>query len=216
VSDFSLPYLEREPREASSIRPLLILLHGRAAEAKTIFSIEGLLDPRFHILSIQAPYPSNIGGFEWFPMKGYKEGEEFENENTIENSEQLLEGDIQKHLIRLNADGWPLFLWGFSQGAAMSLIIGLRGKIRPIGVIPMSGPLPEPVTHWLNISDVSQYLVMHGTEDEVLPLSTANKIVHFLQSHNIKTEYYEYRGRHKMTMDSIGHGNNWVKGLAGL
>ena len=116
----SLPYLERSPKQPSDGgAPLVILLHGRGAEAKTIFSIQGLLDSRFCVIAITAPYPSLIGGFEWFHPNPHAGNEELDDAERFDDTEKILTNDIKLHIERLNAEKSPLFIWGFSSGAAI-------------------------------------------------------------------------------------------------
>ena len=217
MSELLLPFLERAPRQALSAKPpLLVLLHGRAAEAKTILSIEGLLDPRLCVVAIRGTYESDKGGYEWFHPEEQGGNDEISDAERFDESEQLLINDIQQHLSRLPVDPANLFLWGFSQGAAMALILGLRGIIKPKGVVPMSGFLPSPIKHWNNWDNHAEYLFVHGTNDEVLPPETSHAAKDFLESKGIRTDYYEYRGRHKMSLDSIAYVNRWIENLAGL
>lgn len=170
----SLPFLERIPKQQSdNATPLIFLLHGRGAEAKTIFSIQGLLDPRFHVIAITAPYPSSIGGYEWFHPNARAGDEEIDDCERFDDAEKILTADINLHIERLNAKNSPLFIWGFSQGAAMSLIIGLRGKIKVTGIIPMSGFLPSPIRKWNRWNSDIHIILSHGTNDEVLTPETS-------------------------------------------
>jgi phospholipase/carboxylesterase len=109
-----------------------------------------------------------------------------------------------------------VFLWGFSQGAAMSLVLGLRGQVAPAGAVPMSGFLPSQVKAWDTFDTRSKYLLVHGTSDEVLPPASSLSALKFLMQHGIRAEYHEYRGRHKMSLDSIAYINNWLRKEAGL
>ncbi len=212
-----LPFLERKPKEpAGTNSPLIILLHGRGAEAKTIFSVQGLLDPRFAVLAITAPYPSLIGGYEWFQPKAHAGDEEIDDADRFDEAEATLTGDIKRHIERLNAVNTPLFLWGFSQGAAMSLIVGLRGEIKPMGIIPMSGFFPSPIKRWKHWNTEVQALIAHGSRDEVLPAETSLNIQRFLESKGIPAEYKEYNGPHKMSLTSIAYINSWIKKLTDL
>ena len=213
----SLPFLERSPKQHSSANPpLIVLLHGRGAEAKTIFSIQGLVDPRFHVLAITAPYASAIGGFEWFHPKAHAGDEEIDNADRFGPAEAKLTADIKLHVERLHATDSPLFIWGFSQGAAMTLIVGLRGEIKATGIVPMSGFLPSPIKRWKHWNTSVQALIAHGSRDEVLPAETSRNIQAFLVSKGIVAEYQEYNGPHKMSLTSIANINDWIKHLSGL
>jgi phospholipase/carboxylesterase len=213
----SLPYLDRSPKQPSNGGiPLIFLLHGRGAEAKTIFSIQGLLDPRFHVIAITAPYPSSIGGYEWFHPNPHVGNEEIDDAERFDDTEKILTNEITLHIERLNAEKSPIFIWGFSQGAAMSLIIGLRGKIKVTGIVPMSGFLPSPIKRWNQWNTNVRVLLAHGSRDEVLPAETSRNTQRFLQSIGIAAEFQEYNGPHKMSLTSIAYINTWIKQLSGL
>lgn len=213
-----LQYLERLPKAPNSTRkaPLLVLLHGRAAWAKTIFTIEGLLDPRFHIVAFQAPFMSEKGGFEWFKPEEKVPSREIEDPEKFSQAETTLTAEIGAYIASHDLATSPLLLWGFSQGAAMSLLLGLRGTLKPKAVVPMAGFLPAPVKRWDTLSSESKYLLVHGTNDEVLPPASSLTVLKFLMQHGIRAEYHEYRGRHKMTLDSIAYINTWLRKEAGL
>ncbi len=207
---YPLPYLERKPKSISDSAPLLILLHGRAAKAETIFSVEGLLDPNFHIISIRATYPSPKGEFEWFLPYDYEHPLESFTDKHFKESENILTDMIKRLLHDLNIGQDRLFLMGFSQGAAMCYLLSLRGTIAPKGVIAMSGFFPRPIMKWESLSVSSRYLITHGTEDEVLPASESIFARKFLDSRGISCEYYSYKGRHKMTIPLLKHTNIWI------
>ena len=199
--------------ESGEPPPLVILLHGRGAWASTIFSIEGLLDPQFHIIAIQAPYPSAIGGFEWFPPLEDAGGTEIADTTRFDDVERLLTSEIASHIERTGSAHAPLFLWGFSQGAAMALIVGLRGIIRTKGIVPMSGFLPSPIRAWKQWNTDTSVLLAHGTNDEVLSTESSRSTQAFLESKHIPVEYHEYKGRHKMSLEAIAYIDHWMKRL---
>ena len=208
----SLPYLERQPKIAISAPPVVFLLHGRGAEAKTIFSIQGMLDPRFHVIAMTAPYDSAVGGYEWFQPTSETQGNtEIEDAERFGDSEAMLTEDIERHIERINAKRSHIFLWGFSQGAAMSLIVGLRGTIKPTGIVPMSGFLPSPIVdRWKQWNTTLHVLLAHGTNDEVLPIASSRMTEAFLESKGIPVEFVEYKGPHKMSLTAIAKINEWI------
>ncbi|MFI5263546.1 MAG: alpha/beta hydrolase, partial [Candidatus Kapaibacterium sp.] len=203
--------LERLPKEKNDLVPLIIMLHGRAAKAETIFSVEGLLDPEFHIISIRGTYASPKGEFEWFLPYDYDHPLDSFSEKHFRESENILTEMIVGLLREKGVKEDRLFLMGFSQGAAMSYILSLRGNIKPKGVMPMSGFFPRPILKWNLLSTSGKYLITHGTEDKVLPASESIFAREFLTSKGISSEYYSYKGRHKMTIPLLKHIDTWIK-----
>ena len=206
-----LLHLERQPREESRTKPLMVMLHGRANYAKTIFTIEGLLDPRFSVLALQAPFVSDRGGFEWFKPNEEGRSDEISEASRFQESEDRLTAQIEKMRIERGLQNSPLYLLGFSQGAAMCFLLGLRGTLGARRVVPMSGFLPQPVKTWQVLDPKAQYLITHGTEDEVLPTEVSVRAKDYLVSRGIDARYYEYRGRHKMSLSCLHHVQAWLK-----
>jgi phospholipase/carboxylesterase len=207
---YLLPYLERLPRKPSAHSPVIIMLHGRAAKAETIFSVEGFLDPSFHIISIRGTYESPKGDYEWFLPYDYDHPLESFSEDHFSASEEILTNMILQLLQTKKISEKQVFLLGFSQGAAMSYILSLRGNIKPRGVIAMSGFFPRPIMQWKSFNSSPKFLITHGTQDETLPASESIFADEFLSSKGISSEYYEYKGRHKMTPVVLDRVNNWI------
>ncbi len=214
TAPYPLLYLERRPSIQSASTPLVIMLHGRDAKAETIFSVEGMLDPELHVISIQATYKLSDGKFEWFLPYDYDHPLESFSEAHFKDSEAILTNMIIALLNEKDVREENLFLLGFSQGAAMSYILSLRGNINPKGVIAMSGFFPRPIEKWESINTKSQFLITHGSKDEVLPTSESIFAHNFLISKGISSEYYEYKGRHKMTPPLLEHINIWIRSHA--
>ncbi|HYM20309.1 MAG TPA: hypothetical protein VEW28_04815 [Candidatus Kapabacteria bacterium] len=209
---YPLHYLERLPKTGSTSRhPVIILLHGRAAKAETIFSIEGLFDPSFHIIAIQAPYSSEKGDFEWFLPYDYERPLESFSEQQFRESETILTEQIQAMMIERSVTADRLFIGGFSQGAAMSHIISLRGNISVRGVLAMSGFFPRPLLYWKLPEIRSSYFISHGTNDKVLSISESKFAYDFYTEHHIDAEFFEYNGRHKMTISLLQKINDWIR-----
>lgn len=186
-------------------------MHGRDAFAETIFSIEHLLPKSFHIVSIRATYKSPRDGYEWFKPYDYNHPIESFSEEHYAESLELVTATIQSILEEKAVDKERLFLLGFSQGAAMCYFLGLQDKLKPRGVVPMSGFFPRPIERWKSVDSSAKYLVTHGTEDEVLPAEESLYGVDFLRQHGIAAEYYEYKGRHKMTLPLLKHVREWLE-----
>jgi len=215
MSSSLLPYVERLPlRENESKPPLLVLLHGRDAYAETIFSVEHLLPASFHIVSIRATYTSPREGYEWYKPYDYEHPLESFGEEHFRESLDTVTPMISSLLEEKDVDSQRLFLLGFSQGAAMCHFLGLEGKLHPKCVVPMSGFFPRPIEKWENINTKAEFLISHGTEDKVLSTSESIYAHDFLRRNQISSDYYEYKGRHKMTIPLLKHISSWLSEIA--
>ncbi len=215
MSSSLLPYVERKPKqEAAGKPPLLILLHGRDAYAETIFSVEHLLPASFHVVSIRATYKSPREGYEWYKPYDYNRPLESFGEEHFRESLDIVTPMISSLLLEKDVDPERLFLLGFSQGAAMCHFLGLEGKLNPVGIVPMSGFFPRPIEKWDNINTKAKFLITHGSEDKVLPTSESIYALDFLRRNHISSDYYEYKGRHKMTIPLLKHVSSWLSELS--
>lgn len=212
MSSSLLPYVERLPRQQREGKPpLLVLLHGRDANGETIFSVEHLLPESFHIISIRATYTSPREGYEWYKPYDYDRPLESFDEEHFRESLDITTTMIASLLEEKDVDRQRLFLLGFSQGAAMCHFLGLEGKLKPKGVVPMSGFFPRPIEKWSNINKEAEFLITHGSEDKVLPTSESIYAHEFLSRSGIQNEYFEYKGRHKMTIPLLKYIADWLR-----
>ena len=102
-------------------------------------------------------------------------------------------------LDRMNLSPSELALAGFSQGGMMSLHCGLRQTPAPAAIISFSGTLllhEDLVENGPN-APYSPVLLVHGTEDEVVPFQFQAASRDILKARSIKVE----------TVDCVGLGH---------
>ncbi len=186
-------------------------MHGRDAYAETIFSVEHMLPKSFHIVSIRATYQLPRDGYEWFKPYDYDHPLESFAEEHFRESVDLATETIRSVMSEKGVAGDQLHLLGFSQGAAMCFFLGLEGKLQPKRIVPMSGFFPRPIEAWQTVNTSASFLVTHGSEDKVVSTSESKYGVAFLKRHQIPAEYYEYKGRHKMTLPLLKHVREWLE-----
>ncbi|MGB5594839.1 MAG: dienelactone hydrolase family protein [Crocosphaera sp.] len=185
--------------EAISINPkngvskhLLVMLHGWGSNAEDLAPLASILTlSDYQILFPNAPFPHPQvpGGLAWYGL----ENEEYEG---IEESRQLL----KNWLLSLEKNtGIPLsrtILTGFSQGGAMSLDVGHNLPLA--GICSLSGYLqfqPQKLT-----SSIPPILIIHGTQDMVVPIEMAQKAKDELTSIHAKVEYHELNMGHEIPL----------------
>lgn len=102
-----------------------------------------------------------------------------------------------------------LYLGGFSQGAALSLSMGLNNDIRADGIIAISGYVPSASK--INIVDHNKDIyVAHGKNDTTISIETHKKSVSFLEKNNLSyTEYVDDCG-HTISKGMISSLSKWM------
>jgi len=159
------------PASGGPARQLVVILHGYGADGADLIDLgrawQGHL-PHAAFIAPDAPEPlpfEALGGRQWFALDDRSPGE---YRVGAEAARPLLDRFLDVELAALGLDEHALALVGFSQGAMMVLQCGLRRRTPPAALIGFSGLLPG-VDRLADINKDSPVLIVHGTEDEVVP-----------------------------------------------
>lgn len=207
--DLSLRYVLNVPsgQPDDAALPLVVILHGRGADANDLADVAPLIDGdggrdrgyRFVFPNAPKPFEPYRGmtfGFSWF------DGWPPARASVVESRGRIL--DFVRELTeRYPVDGDKLVLAGFSQGAMMSLDAGFRMAKPPRGIVMMSGALYEDDAPQFEAHREQRVLIVHGTEDEVIPVRAARRARAVLEEHGLQPEYHEFAMGHNVTPESM-------------
>lgn len=209
-----LKYLFREPARPSPEKksPLVILLHGIGSNEADLFSFAPLLDERFFVASVRAPFALDYGGFGWFELGFSPQGLTANLAQAGESRQKLLEF-VDEITAEHDLDALRIFLVGFSQGAIMSYALMLSEPEKFAGVVAMSGrlvteALPQPADAE-RLRDFP-VLVTHGIFDQVLPIENGRVARDYLEKLPIKLDYREYEMAHQVSEESLRDVKAWL------
>lgn len=183
--------------------PLVIMMHGRGADAYDLADVAPLLDGpggyRFIFPNAPKPWEAQPGmtfGFTWFdgwPPRG----------ESFHESRRLVLEFLDAVLKRYPTPVGKLIISGFSQGALLALDIGFRTTQKVAGIVAMSGAIYQDELPDLDSHRDRKVLIVHGTLDEVIPVNGARRTRHVLENHGIDPEYHEFPMGHQLTEESI-------------
>jgi phospholipase/carboxylesterase len=183
--------------------PLVIVLHGRGADANDLADVAPLIDGPggYRFLFPNAPRqfepaPGMRFGFSWF------DGWPAESNSILESRELLLRF-IDEALRRYPTPPGKLIVSGFSQGGLMSLDVGLRTPHVPAGIVVMSGALYEVDPPDFDARRNVPILMVHGTQDDMINVNAARRARRVLEAHGIEPEYHEFAMGHHVTPESM-------------
>jgi phospholipase/carboxylesterase len=170
------------PRVPSERPPLLLLLHGIGADEEDLLPLAPLLDPRFRIVSARAPHEAEPMGHRWYAID-WSVTPPRADPGEIVASRDLLARFVEEACGAYGADPSRVFLFGFSQGAIMSLALLLARPHLVRGVVAHSGrlarlPDPDPSAQALSHAEV---LLLHGAQDDVVPVAQGEKAYRVLE-----------------------------------
>ena len=188
---------------------LLFLMHGIGSNEQDLPQLAPYLDPEgtYVIVAPRAPYAYGPG-FAWF---------KFETPGTIASSLDAIDEVIQSSLDQYSLKREEMVVGGFSQGAAMSLVVAFRDAAkRPAGALAMSGflpPLPESIE--LDFTgDLPPVLMQHGTDDPVVPVARARSAVEELKQHDVAVQFRTYPMEHNVSRESADDAHDWLEQVA--
>jgi phospholipase/carboxylesterase len=198
-----LKYVQVDPDVEQDDLPLIISIHGRGADATDLAGLASEIAPeQYRWILPQGPRPVDLGmgytGWAWYEL-GEQQAE------TVVESRDILAGFVDTMLAELQVPRRRAVIMGFSQGSVMALHVGLSSE-EPFGsVVVMSGHLPaaEALEPILPRRLDRSVLVVHGTEDQTLPIERGRRVRAALEGAGLKPEYHEFRMGHQITPESL-------------
>ena len=199
------------PQRPASTYPTLILLHGRGANASDLLPLANELNlGDFLVLAPQAPYEFGTPpgtGYAWYEMNMNGDPDPARLESSLAQLHGFLEAISSGYPV----DRARLFLFGFSQGALMSLAAGLKQPDRLGGVIALSGYLPDSIDleDHAGLEKLSMFLG-HGVSDTIIPVSNGREARDRLTAAGVQVTYREYPAAHTITPAEVQDIEEWI------
>jgi len=174
----------------------VVILHGYGADGTDLIDLgqawqSVLPDAAFVAPDAPEMLPYEMfGGRQWFALE---ERSPAEYRIGAEAAQPVLDRFLDAELEKLGLDERSLALAGFSQGAMMTFQTGLRRTIPPAGLLGFSGLLPG-AGRLTGITTESPVLIVHGTEDDVVPCYHAETAFNALSRAGLDAELHELPG----------------------
>ena len=195
-------YLQLDPETEATEIPLFICLHGRGADPSDLAGLAFELEPegyRWVLPKGQIPLPMGPGmlGWAWYSIDDDRAA-------ALPKAREGLRAFVNEVLTKLNQRRSQTLIMGFSQGAAMSLHVGLTSPEPFAGIGVMSGYLPAPETlPNLNVAPPQPILMVHGTDDQTLKIEQAREARARLEAAGLLPRYQELPMDHQITSESL-------------
>jgi len=178
------------PAQTKSSR-LMVVLHGLGDSMEGYRFLPSMLRLSWlNYLLVNAP-DEYFGGYSWYDIFG-------KSDPGVRRSRALL----FEWLDALPARGFEVgqtVLFGFSQGALMTVEVGARYPQRLAGLVGISGYVHEPDKVLRELSPVARtqrFLLTHGTYDPLIPIAQTRQQVRWLQAAGLHIEWHELPKEH--------------------
>ncbi len=162
------------PHSGGKAKRLVILLHGLGADGNDLIGLAPYWAPVLpdtEFVSPNAPYPCDMAphGYQWLSVR------ETSPEARLAGARAaaaILDGFIDEALASRGLAESDLALVGFSQGTMMSLFVGPRRERQLAGIVGYSGRLIAPQLLAGELRSRPPILLIHGTEDPMVPYAS--------------------------------------------
>jgi phospholipase/carboxylesterase len=209
----SLHHITRPATSTKEKAPLLILLHGYGSNEEDLFSFASELPEDFFIVSVRAPYDLQPYGYSWYDIQFTSDNEKFSDDEQAIKSRDLIANFIDELIASYPIDSNNVSLIGFSQGTILSYAVALSYPEKVKNVVALSGYINENIiSDNIDSKDYSNldFYISHGSVDQVIPNSWANKAPEFLNNLNIKNSYREFPVGHGVAPQNFYEFKNWL------
>ncbi len=184
----------------ASPESLVILLHGVGASGANLVPLGEALEaflPDAMFVAPDAPEPFAGGGSgrQWFSIIGVSDAN---REERVLKARAGFDRVVAREIERAGFAGRldRVALFGFSQGAILSLDALADGRWPVAAVVAASGRLVPPVGPKAALS--TPVLILHGERDEVIAAAEAGRAKRALEAAGFEVEAHVYPG--------LGHG----------
>lgn len=186
-------------------KKLLVFLHGVGASGSDLISLYkyfGYNDnsSSVYFLSPDAPFEFD-GGFsgcyQWFSLGDMSYDVVL---NGLEVGFPILEKFLVEQVERFGLNFSDIYLFGFSQGAILSLYANFMLKRKLGKIVAVSGALVLPHNANFDYGNIGDICLIHGKQDEVVPYVMMKKAVEFLKEKPVNLDY--------LAVNQLGHGIN--------
>lgn len=207
----ALQYVVRKPAGDAPNAPVLILLHGYGSHEHDLFSFADRIPNNWLVVSARGPF-SQGDGYCWYHLKRENGKIVFDFQEEEKSRREIL-GLIDQIVTTYKADKNKVLLAGFSQGAAMSLCVGLTEPRKVAGFAMFSGRFVEEIRPLINSApelSKKHCFIAHGSHDDVLPIQYALESREKLKSLNIPVMYSEDVTGHSISPKQFADFLRWL------
>lgn len=188
--------------------PAIYAMHGRGSNEADIASLLKGLKDEFIIIGIRGTLTLN-GGFEYFTIKSIGNPDEDSFDRAVEGLENFIDAISTAYPI----DPSRQFLFGFSQGAILSMTLSLKMGSRIRGFAALNGYIPKYFkTHYAerSVMDTAVFIA-HGEKDHIFPIQIGQENRDYFRERAQDVTYREYPIGHSISLEEKHEVLDWFR-----
>lgn len=193
--------------------PVVFLLHGKGSDERDMLSLAGPLSSEFVLISIRGDF--SVGtGYQFYELKSIGNPIREQFDQAVEKLERFITYASERYPI----DPERRYFMGFSQGAILSMSLGLSMGEAIKGIVALNGYVPEFVkTEYAikNMEHVSVF-ISHGEHDTVFPIRIGQETAAYFQGLTSRLTFRTYPSGHGVLPENQRDLLLWLKQDAAL
>ncbi|WP_134683667.1 alpha/beta hydrolase [Brevibacillus migulae] len=188
--------------------PALFVMHGMGSNEQDLLSLVEELKEQVYIFSIRG-HLEQPPGYAYFTIQGLGKPHRDAFDLAVGKMTSFIDYATQQYPIDQNR----LYLLGFSQGAILSMTLGLALGDRIKGIIALSGYIPAFVKEDYAVKPVNHLslFISHGVYDPVLPYEWGvENQVHFKKL-GAAVSFHTYQEGHTVSLQNYQDFMKWIQ-----
>jgi phospholipase/carboxylesterase len=202
-------YVVRKPTkiEANKKYPALFIMHGIGSNEQNMLPLVDGLEEHCFIFSVRG-HLSQPPGYAYFTIQGYGKP----HREMFDQGIHQLTAFIDYVEDNYQVDSNRFYLLGFSQGAIMSMTIGLTLGNKIKGIVALSGYIPSFVKEDYTIKPVDHLslFISHGEFDNILPYEWGIENKDYFNRSNAQVTFKTYTEGHTVSLENKQDFTNWL------
>jgi phospholipase/carboxylesterase len=184
----------RKEPQSGDTRSAVVFLHGYGANGADLLGLaDPLADHLPDTLFIAPDAPENCAGspfgYQWFPIPWIDGSSEEESSRGMQQAVEDLNAFLDAMMVDEDLLPEQVCLFGFSQGTMMSLYVAPRREDPVAGIVAFSGRLLEPELLADEVQSRMPILLVHGDQDDVVPVQSLPQAAEALQNAGFSDVY---------------------------
>lgn len=198
----------KAPAKSGKATSQVIFLHGYGADGNDLIGIGSQLatylpDTRFLAPNAPERCVNNPMGHQWFPIPRLDGSSEVDARTSQAQSIVKLNAYLDEAMADIGPEKTVII--GFSQGTLMALHVMPRRSQAVAGVVGFSGWLSEPEKLATEAKARPPILLVHGDQDQMVPLSRLSEAADALVSDGFEVYTHVSKGTgHGIAPDGLG------------
>jgi|TARA_B110000259_G_scaffold147377_1_gene166181 phospholipase/carboxylesterase len=202
------PLSKEKPKNA------VILCHGYGGDGKDISLLANYWStymPETLFVCPDAPEKCAVSetGFQWFDLMDQTKEQVLVKSLVAEIKLNSLIDEVIKNN---NLTGEKVAIGGFSQGCMITLQAGIKRKDKINSIIGYSGKIIDKIHLQNNINSKPEIILMHGDQDQIVPLSFFLEAKEFFNKNDYKIESQIFKNcEHRIPTEGSSLGLDFLK-----